>query len=109
MLIVQGRVKQIAPQAYSSVFGLHTTTSTGWFYYPILIPTIKKTDPPSRHHTDGGRIGVMRLPLELSKDRNNRTGYAVDVAITRIGPGHQQPTKTAFRIAQQGHQPLHFP
>jgi len=55
-------------------------------------------------YDDGGADrGYACLALELGKDRNNRAGYAVDVTITRIAPGHQQPTKAAFRVAHQGH------
>ncbi len=43
------------------------------------------------------------LALQLGKDWNHRTMYAVDVAITRISPGHQQSTKTTFRITHKGH------
>ena len=64
--------------------------------------TIKKNDPPSRHMTGADRYHAC-LALQLGKDWNNRAGYAVDVAITRISPGHHQPTKTAFRVTHQGH------
>jgi len=68
--------------------------------YPL--PSKKPIHHPV--HNDGGADRCYAcLALELGKDWNNRTMYAVDVAITRIGPGHHQPTKTAFRIAHQGH------
>src|SRR6188768_728623 len=63
------------------------------------------------------RTGVLRnlwcrgspVCLELGEDRYDRTGYAVDVAIASIVPGHEQAAKPAFRIAQERHQPLYFP
>ena len=69
-------------------------------FFPHILLS-KKTIRP-RHMTGADRYHAC-LALQLGKDWNNRTMYAVDVAITRIGPGYQQPTKTAFRIAHQGH------
>jgi len=64
-----------------------------------LIPTIKKNRSTIPSYDGGADRCYACLALELGKDRNNRTGYAVDVTITRIAPGHQQPTKAAFRIS----------
>ncbi|MCZ6897378.1 MAG: hypothetical protein O7D95_01525, partial [Betaproteobacteria bacterium] len=55
-------------------------------FFPHILLS-KKNDPPSRHMTGADRYHAC-LALQLGKDWNNRTGYAVDVAITRISPGH---------------------
>src|SRR5688500_16266679 len=53
---------------------------------------------------------ARKLPvLQLGEDRYDCTGYAVDVAIASIVPGHDQSAKAAFRVTQERHQPLYFP
>ena len=56
-------------------------------------------------------LGASRsfLCLQLGEDRYDCTGYAVDVAIASIVPGHEQSAKAAFRVTQERHQPLYFP
>ena len=49
-------------------------------FFPHILLS-KKTDPPSRHMTGADRYHAC-LALQLGKDWNNRTMYAVDVAIT---------------------------
>jgi hypothetical protein len=67
---------------------------------------------PSR---DGGgsasRLHVLK-PLACRgprKDRDDVTGYTVDVAITGFVPRHHEPSEALIRIVDQVHQSLHFP